>query len=708
MRILNSLLKDLSKTDKRILIFSILMVLSCILFLTPLGDDLFYEVFFGDVPSIQIGQINSIQNDARHKRTSQNVWITAKAKRAVRSGESIFAGEKSSLLIDLLSKAQVFVGSRSLMRFENLDAEPMANLILGTFRLKANGTVQLGLVDEVVRFEGNHFEIEIVIDRNKKIILKLLNGQASIKTKKMNLAEALILNKAFTLSQLQRMIASMPQPPIRSQPVNFHALEKPQAQLIPGPLATNEIIYIWKFRDLYDVKENTILEKGPHSDKVNFEFEPKLNLNPPTAEIPNRSVVQRSSNKEFKNAELIEFSGTKLLFNESFIGDNYWRVQYGSNRWSEIQSYKLSPRFLTEATPQAVVTTHQVSLKGKNAKLALKINTTEQNPMGFLMQKSTLKNFTTESTSKIFFLSRNRINLLFSKPGKYYYRFQTITARKELSEWSNSIEVRTHLPKKVHSSNRLAKTSQNQSNEEKSFEKLSQKVQIKKREVASTNSSIISKPPPLPEPLIRNEKYKSTQISLNSFLWTMFSSEQYYSGEASPITAGLGTQGYWWFGSQGLEGSIKSGIAGMNKSGQSQTSLKDLEVRYHYRIFLNSPWRMIREFQISAFAGFENYRSSGSSFVNQYDLLKLGTTFYFPLSSNWSSGGEFVYGVSSDKSQKREISGQLNYFLNPNLSLGVGYRSHLFDAGSVGSSPRNELPYREGNAEGYSALKYHY
>jgi hypothetical protein len=205
-----------------------------------------------------------------------------------------------------------------------------------------------------------------------------------------------------------------------------------------------------------------------------------------------------------------------------------------------------------------------------------------------------------------------------------------------------------------------------------------------------------------------NRKYNSSEIDFNGFLWTLYSSEQYYTGEAAPVASGIGVHGYYWGESNGFEGSFKTGAIGLNNSGGGQSALKDFEARYHRRFFTQFPFGWARELQISGFAGYELYRNAGGSFSSQYDLIKIGTTLNFPWAEKWTGGGEFVYGYGLDKSMKFEISGNIGYFFSPNWSLGAGYRLHLFEAGSAASASQAGLPYREGYTEIFSALFYNF
>lgn len=204
-----------------------------------------------------------------------------------------------------------------------------------------------------------------------------------------------------------------------------------------------------------------------------------------------------------------------------------------------------------------------------------------------------------------------------------------------------------------------------------------------------------------------NQRYMASQLSAQSFLWTLQSSQQYLQGEAAPVVTGLGLHGKTWRGPWGIEGILKSGAVSINQSGQ-QTSMKDIEGRVHYRGLQKLPFNFMREIQFSVFGGYEMYRNAGALYSNQYDLIKFGTSLEIPVMSNWSTGGEILYGFSQDKSSKQEISGNVTYYLSRDWSLGCGYRLNLFSAGSPAAAAQGILPYKEGYTEGYSILNYHF
>jgi hypothetical protein len=227
------------------------------------------------------------------------------------------------------------------------------------------------------------------------------------------------------------------------------------------------------------------------------------------------------------------------------------------------------------------------------------------------------------------------------------------------------------------------------------------------REPAAVETESIIKAD-IAKPTPTNDKYNSSTIDLNGFLWTLYSSEQYHLGETAPVASGFGAHGYYWNNSHGFEGIAKTGAMGLNGAGGEQSSLKDFEARYHYRFFTKFPYDWTRELQVSIFGGYEVYRNAGGSFSGQYDLFKFGTSLDFPWATKWSGGGEFVLGSGAEKSLKLEISGRVAYFFARDWSFGLGYRLHLFEARSDASAATGGLPYREGYTEGFSNLIYHF
>jgi hypothetical protein len=231
------------------------------------------------------------------------------------------------------------------------------------------------------------------------------------------------------------------------------------------------------------------------------------------------------------------------------------------------------------------------------------------------------------------------------------------------------------------------------------------------REPANVESSLSMKAPEAPTPTFLNRNYPSSKVEVSGAGFTQYSSEQLANNAEQPVAFMLGLHVQHWFDEHhGAEGFLKTKVMGVNK-GAGDTSPFQAEARYDYRWKI--PWNFLsklNETQLSAIIGYEMYRnqSAGSVYTPAYDLMKVGFGLAFPLWERWDTGGEVLYGQGFDASTKYEVSGFLNYYLRRDWSAGVGYRVHLFVAGSNKSAPPAGLPFREGFGEAYSVLRWHY
>lgn len=236
------------------------------------------------------------------------------------------------------------------------------------------------------------------------------------------------------------------------------------------------------------------------------------------------------------------------------------------------------------------------------------------------------------------------------------------------------------------------------------------KEEVRKPSAVSENKMKVEEKPKFEQP---NASYPKSKVSLEGATFTMFSREQDAQGAGVPVamTAALRVQ-HWYggeMGRNGVEASLKSKVVSANADG-GKTAPMSVEARYARRWFVPfNPFSNIGETQFSLLFGYEMYRNSaaGSLFSPKYDLLKPGFSLEFPVAHNWDTGGEVLYGIGFDQSKKTEISGHLHYYWRRELSMGIGYRVHFFEAGSAASSPLG-VPFREGYGEGYSTLRWHY
>lgn len=202
-----------------------------------------------------------------------------------------------------------------------------------------------------------------------------------------------------------------------------------------------------------------------------------------------------------------------------------------------------------------------------------------------------------------------------------------------------------------------------------------------------------------------NESLSASRFQIEGGYFSMHAQDK----DTSPKMIALTGRVLNWWDTNGLEGSIKSKVASASSETSQVPTPLQLEARYHRR--WNLPFNLLSASggtQISFIAGYEYYRNSTPGYSPGYDLLKTGFSVDFPVLRKWDTGGEILYGYGLDQSTKYEIAGHIDYYPQINWSIGLGYKVHLFQAGSDKSAPAMGVPYREGYGEAYSALRWHY
>lgn len=211
-----------------------------------------------------------------------------------------------------------------------------------------------------------------------------------------------------------------------------------------------------------------------------------------------------------------------------------------------------------------------------------------------------------------------------------------------------------------------------------------------------------------PTPLKPNEKFRGDLVSVEALLWQLQSSQQYYQNAQRSASVGVGVRGVHWFGTHGIEGIFRTDLFGANEAGQS-SQIMNVEVHYHRRWFMTSPFTTARQMQMTIYAGVERFRNARSDLYSAgYDLFKLGATAAVPFSSRWSVSGEGGLGVDPHGSRKYELQGLLTYYWSREWSFGLGYRTNLFEARTAAQAPGGFYPYREGYTEFRSVFNYQF
>jgi len=205
-----------------------------------------------------------------------------------------------------------------------------------------------------------------------------------------------------------------------------------------------------------------------------------------------------------------------------------------------------------------------------------------------------------------------------------------------------------------------------------------------------------------------NQRYKNSLFQIEGAAVAQYSSEEVMNGNEVQSALAVTVRSLTWYGDHGAEGALKKALITPNTGGGTVDPLQ-IEAHYRHRwMTAFNPFSKLKESEISAILGYEMYKNSGTALMApHYELMKVGFGLEFPLANRMDTGGEVLWGQGFDSSTKYEISGHFHYYLRRDLSMGAGYRMHLFTAGSDASSPLG-VPYREAYGEAYSTLRWHY
>lgn len=207
----------------------------------------------------------------------------------------------------------------------------------------------------------------------------------------------------------------------------------------------------------------------------------------------------------------------------------------------------------------------------------------------------------------------------------------------------------------------------------------------------------------------KNRNYTKSFVEVEGATATAFSKEVLSRGGNGALLALMGVRvRHWADFNYGYEGFFRTKVANLNSEFGTPAPV-ELEGRFNMRTHTDfNPFSSLRKSQFKFFTGLQYYKNSGSSdYSPQYQMVKVGGGFLFPVGSQFETSGEASLGIGLDSSKRYEASGQFLWYLLNDFSSGLGYRVYLFESGSTKSAPRG-VPYREGAVEVLFMMRYRY
>lgn len=728
------------------------VVLACLLLLIMaaaplLSPDLFNRLFSKNAvqnAGPKIGEIVWMKNDIRQKNAESFAWKTLdNGNKEVTSGDSIFTGKGSNASIAMNDGSTIDLDENSLVTFTTSDDLKLADLSSGNFRLKINGSLNVRIQGQLVKIDGNSAQVQVLLTGKGPPQMRVIQGKASLQTED---------GRKLALSQRPLSIqAEVPEPgPSVDLPAQLSRVD----QWNDFYEESGRDLHILKNRrELVTASFDVVSLPAESAQLAQLSSKPDFRLS--SAVSRRMGQAPPRFDKLYLGANYIRASrdgrhwgpvATLVLLSEALKetppqlnlepGGNVYlleeqatlKIQAPKNfnrSVIEISDHPQFPRERTHASwipAQGLVwefreeQTLFLRARGVNAK-------NEISAYGPTRQVVVLR----PPAPSLPRLAQNQIEMQENEPlwiewsgGSRLTEVRLLTT-EGLRVAAQDVQGKTYqIPALPMGEYRLLLTGKDEFGR-RTKTALNIPVRVKKPEVPlflAAEPALPRQPSALseshaeletPVSTYLNRHYADSRLSIEGAAFTIFSQPQVDQGSQNPTALTGGVRSLHWWGSHGVEGSVKSKVATLAESPDGGVAPLQIEARYHYRFNLPfSPFSSLGSSQISFFNGFEFYRNPVSGpFSPGYQLWKVGTALTFPFISRWDTGGELAYGQGFDRSQKYEVSGFLSYYFDPRLSFGVGYRAHLFNAGSTASSPK-ELPYREAFGEGYSVMRWTY
>lgn len=740
-----------------------LAILGILLALLPLVSPEIFEMFFGakqiQTQTVRLGKITSLKNDIRQKNQNGLTWKELQKESDLYLGDSIFNGENSRSRAELADGSKIDLEQNSLITFSKINEIEIPNLAFGNFKLAVNGKMKIAINGEITEIEGQGAEVEIVLNDKLAPQIKLKKGSAKVSVRGKHHVQ-LEKEKPQTLDEKKsrKKIAESLQVAPPEFKVGAEFFRKDELYDFYD-LVNLELRLRKERRQLVDFATNLELEKvglEMEHQKLHAELAPEPHfihvgwlgeLKKPTLQIQKSYVGENyvrlsrdgqiwgSAKKylltslplELKPPELMLLPSTTIRILQD-SGQILLKPIYNQNYLSSaIIEVSESESFAPLKTQVFISKTEGTELAITEAKI-LFVRLRGMNQQGEVTDYSPVTQLRIEKPDWPLAprLAEKEIQLYEDEERLLKWQgSSTKTSLDFLDANGKKISSRTTKSQEYKISGLSAGQYQLQLFGADRFGRKSKKISsvkinVRKREpILAKKDEVIRKPASTKgessyvlseiRPVYLNEHYGDSKISIEGSAFTVYSQQQVNKNQENPTALTVAVHGIHWWSSLGIEGIFKTKLTTLSSSPDGDVAPTQIEGRVHKRWTIGfSPFSRLGSSQISIFSGLEFYRNSASGpFSPKYDLMKLGTALSFPLNRRFDTGGELVYGMGFDQSQKYEVSGYLGYYLDPQLSFGAGYRMHLFNAGSSASAPRS-LPYREGFGEGYSVMRWSY
>ncbi len=135
--------------------------------------------FINDENGLPVAFVTDFSNDVKQKKVKSLDFKKAKQNAAIRIGDSIFTGNRSTALVTFKTGDVLTIDQNSLVTFDEMSGVP--EFVEGNVKLHINGPMKIKLNDEIVELKGTGSTVQVYTEKKtNKTKLILLDGLASV------------------------------------------------------------------------------------------------------------------------------------------------------------------------------------------------------------------------------------------------------------------------------------------------------------------------------------------------------------------------------------------------------------------------------------------------------------------------------------------------------------------------------------------------
>lgn len=741
------LLEGLSPNEKRVLLSTFIAILLLLVFV-----NIYDFSSFGGSEN-EIGTIADLTNNTRVKSKKRVLWQNARKSQGVHVGDKIFTGKKSTATVKLGKTGSFSLGENSLVEFQVLNKEKLANFKNGTYRLFSNGKLRVAINGKMAEIDAENSEFEIVVNGTNNIQIKTVSGGGQIK-----------INDRITQLKVNT-------PPV---PVLMDSLKASPSVVKSADIKPFSLSYNPKLYDEYARQNGTLVKKPTGTIAVKT----SVRLPIPTSSLSESINIQHSNTDAFASNYEHKVFGFDKKINKVFLGENFWRYGLPDSTWSDTYTFNVQKEYPAHSKPELVFGETSLVLVSDSVEGQFSIST-PYTAIGYIVETSRTGDF--ENNSQLSWQKSKTVSIQLKKTGALFFRARSVDKEFRLSEWSDAHSfnvtpppelkpiVLTVSPKSIRlgesafaqwepqsiikkyrfqvtkgnkkvlsvpigatSSDWFPQTTGTFNLSVSATDEFGRSVESNIETVTVAEPYVLTKVEPpqtretasedIPEDAANTETpvdvsttvdvtpKSRNRLYTHSFL-TLATS--HLSAQSKPLndasgnfaqSALLSADYLAWFNRHGLQGIVQKSILPLS-DGIEAADILIGEARYRYRFTPSNFNNLFRSFQFTGFLGYEFYKNGKDSFLlGSYNFYKAGLTLDIPMFDRFVLAGIAAYGMQSS-AFKYEASWDLIYFLQERMGIGFGYKLNFVEFDLTSEFP-GYAPYREGYAQGVLSFRY--